>query len=218
MNDRAINVDRVFDLAGAICDDCASEKDFAELDSIVVADETSGRCYWDYCRMHVMLGMEACVHRALQKVREQDNLDLAALTPWESDALIATLPPAAPSVSSPVPGFLSTTIHGTVGYFSSGWPVAYLVATVIFGIGLLIGSVVHVSEPAQVARQSSVPSRSVVEPKMELVGRITGMVDCQWVQSPESRVQSPALDSQDSVSRLSWRQVRPGLRPDGNHL
>ena len=81
-----------------------------------------------------------------------------------------------------------------VGYFSSGWPVAYMVATVIFGIGLLIGSVVHVSQPAQVARQSSVPSRAVEEPKMEPVGRITGMVDCRW-EGSEVRGQASGLPS-----------------------
>ena len=79
----------------------------------------------------------------------------------------------------PAPIFLSTTLHGTVGYFSSGWPVAYLVATVIFGIGLLIGSLVHVSQPVQVARQSSAP-QPVVRRAAVNVGRITGMVDCKW--------------------------------------
>ena len=47
----------------------------------------------------------------------------------------------------------------TIDYFSSGWPVAYLIATVIFGIGLLIGSHVQCPSLKQVARQSSVPSR-----------------------------------------------------------
>ena len=100
-----------------------------------------------------------------------------------------SLPP-----SPPVLGFLGNTIHGTVSYFSSGWPVAYLVATVIFGIGLLIGSIVPVSQPAQVARQSSVPNRVVAEPKTELVGRITGMVDCRFDQRSEisdSKTQGP---------------------------
>ena len=91
---------------------------------------------------------------------------------------------------SPILPLLSTTLHGTFGYFSSGWPVAYLIATVIFGLGLLIGSVVHVSEPAQVARQSSVPSRVDAEPKMESVGRITGMVDCKWAGAA---LDSPAV-------------------------
>jgi hypothetical protein len=87
-----------------------------------------------------------------------------------------------------------SAIYGTFGYFSSGWPVAYLVATVIFGIGLTIGALVHVSPPAQVARHpAALPSP--LSPSSSVVGRITGMADCQWVQSPESRVQRPAVDS-----------------------
>ena len=85
--------------------------------------------------------------------------------------------------------FLTTTLPGTFGYFSSGWPVAYLIATVIFGLGLLIGSLVPVSEPEQVARQSSPPSRVDAEPRMERVGRITGMVDCRFVEGSGFRVQ-----------------------------
>ena len=52
-------------------------------------------------------------------------------------------------------------------------------ATVIFGVGLLIGSLVHVSQPVQVAKQSvSLPSP--LSPLPSVVGRITGMVDCKW--------------------------------------
>ena len=47
--------------------------------------------------------------------------------------------PAPLPSSSPHFSFLGNTMHGTVGYFSSGWPVAYLVATVIFGIGIASG-------------------------------------------------------------------------------
>ena len=82
----------------------------------------------------------------------------------------------------PSPAFplLTTTLPGTVGFFSSGWPVAYLVATVICGVGMLIGSLTPTSQPEQVARQPSVPRRLDAEPKTKLVGRITGMVDCKW--------------------------------------
>jgi hypothetical protein len=108
-------------------------------------------------------------------------------------------PVSVPSFA-PVSGFQGGESHATVGYFSSGWPVAYLVATVVLGVGLLIGAIVHVSTPAQVAVQSPPDTRNKLapEPKMDFVGRITGMVDCRWVQSPESRVQSP-----ESSSRLS---------------
>ena len=49
--------------------------------------------------------------------------------------------------------FPPTTLHGTLGYFPEGMPLAYLLATVMTGLGLLIGSLVHVSRPEQVASQ-----------------------------------------------------------------
>ena len=79
------------------------------------------------------------------------------LQPFSPDAdsspfeLSAELRVTTPQNSPPLQ-FLSTTLHGTFGYLSSGWPVAYLVATVIFAIGALVGSLVYVSQPAQVAR------------------------------------------------------------------
>ena len=58
-------------------------------------------------------------------------------------------------------------------------PLAYVIATVIFGFGLLVGSVIHVAGPTEVARQSaSFPSP--LSPLPSVVGRITGMVDCKW--------------------------------------
>ena len=131
------------------------------------------------------------------------------------------LAPDVPEVSSlQVSG---APLHGTVGFFSSGWPVAYMVATVVFGIGLLVGSVVHVSEPVQVARRSSVPGGAVAEPRTELVGRITGMVDCKWAGS-EVRGQGSGTENQKSEIRNLQSLVAlgdrncPRLRSDGNHL
>ena len=95
------------------------------------------------------------------------------------------------------------TIHGTVGYFSSGWPVAYLVATVIFGIGLLIGSLMPVSEPAQLpAIRPSPPSPP---PLPSMVGRITGMVDCQW------EVQGQGQGSETPLSAGRGARVRAAV-------
>jgi hypothetical protein len=99
-------------------------------------------------------------------------------------------PPIAPVESL---GLLGTTIHSTIGYLSSGWPVAYLVATVIFGLGLFIGSVVHVSPPEQVAEQTMSPAarqQPASVPSRQFVGRITGMVGCQWTD-PNTAVPGP---------------------------
>ena len=180
MSDHAINVDRVFDLTGAICDDCASQDDLVELDSIVIADEVSGRHYWNYCRMHVMLRMEARVHRALQAVHERGKPDLTALAPWESDALFATIPATTSSVLPTTPTLFSTTFHGTIGFFSQELPFSLLIATLLTGFGLWIASLVYVSGPEKIAKDSSSPMQSSFDPTLEIVGKITGMVDCKW--------------------------------------
>ena len=70
--------------------------------------------------------------------------------PMMTDDMVSSATPDAPDQSErscSLSPLLSTTLPGTVGWFSSGWPLAYLIATVIFGIGLLVGSVMHVSQP-----------------------------------------------------------------------
>ena len=107
-------------------------------------------------------------------------LALAGDAPFDIPATLpAVLPPQDISLTF---GSSSPAFHNTFGYFSSGWAAAYLVATVIFGIGLAIGAITHVSQPTQVA--SHVPATekapSPNDRAMEVVGRITGMADCRW--------------------------------------
>ena len=64
--------------------------------------------------------------------------------------------PADPPNEVPVPpivpvqphGLLASELRTSGGVFTSGWPVAYLIATVVFAIGLAIGAIVHVSQPS----------------------------------------------------------------------
>jgi len=180
MSDRPVNVDRVFELAGAICDASASADDLVELDSLVVADETSRRNYWDYCWIHVSLRTEARLHRALWRIRERDDLDSAALTPWESDTLGAMMSPVASAPCFPTHTFLSTALHGTIGFFSQELPFSLLIATVLTSLGLWAASMVYVSSPDKIAKDSSPPVRSSFDPTLNVVGKITGMVNCKW--------------------------------------
>ena len=82
-------------------------------------------------------------------------------------------------------GLLGAVGHGIFGHYSSGWPVAYLIATVIFGIGLLIGSLIPASCPQEIAKQSRLPAvdrQLQREPKRAIVGRVSGAIDCLWAQ------------------------------------
>ena len=71
---------------------------------------------------------------------------------------------------------------GAANSLSSGWLTAYLVATVVVTIGIAIAGFTHVSSPEQFATVArTVPEQQrAVAPKTVIVGRITGMVDCQW--------------------------------------
>ena len=74
-----------------------------------------------------------------------------------------------------------------LSYFSTGWPMAYLLATVIMASGLLTCAYTYVSRPTETANhtttgekqnsQSPIPNSS---PKAEIVGRITKIADCVW--------------------------------------
>ena len=79
---------------------------------------------------------------------------------------------------SPAPTFL----HNTLGFFPEGMPLAYMVATVVTGLGILIASHIYVSGPNRwhdnPAALPSPPSLTSYPPSV--VGRITGLVDCKW--------------------------------------
>jgi hypothetical protein len=125
---------------------------------------------------------DAC--RLYAKYMEMSTMLPSVLEPAGEFLLPDDFPPERRESAIPfAPAFFSTVLHHPVGYFS-GWPVAYLIATVILGVGLVIGTITHVSRPGQVAY---IAAPAVDAPKTSLqpstggVGRITGMVECQWV-------------------------------------
>ena len=102
--------------------------------------------------------------------------------------------------------------------------MAYLVASLIVGLGLLVGGLVHVSHPEQVARQFA-PLPSALSSPPSVVGRITGIVDCKWANvglwvrsEHQEEKQISNLNPKSQISRLSRATIRPLPRSDGNHL
>ena len=87
---------------------------------------------------------------------------------------------------------------GSASHVFDGWPLAYLVASVILIFGLAVGRLVPVSEPVSQADRTFAANEvrhSVT------VGRVTNMIDCEWEKSwdsgqrsavSEERLPSPA--------------------------
>jgi hypothetical protein len=197
MSDPEAKVDRLSNLTAAVCDGSASDRDVDELDAALIADEQSRRRYLKYCRLHVSLEMEMQARSALRRLQARDRIDAESLTPWESEALAAATPPipSAPSALAS-PGVFSAGLYGSVGYLASGWPVAYLIATAILSVGLLIGAVTHVSRPEQ--QFASLPSpfgrgaggeggERLNSPLPSVVGQITAMANCRLAAGSRSK-------------------------------
>jgi hypothetical protein len=116
--------------------------------------------------------------------------------------------PSPDAVAFPTIGIPITTIPGTVGFFSSDWSLSYLIATVVCGIAALIGSLIYVSRYEQVVDDTpSSAAKHQLEPlpKVETVGRITGMVDCKWAKG------SDPLRGNDVVSLGREFKLESGL-------
>ena len=81
--------------------------------------------------------------------------------------------------------------HPTLGYFSSGWPVAYLMATVIFGIGLLIGCLDACVRPGAGCRAIAISRTEQVAPSQRW--RLSARLPVWWIASGLIRAPRPFM-------------------------
>jgi hypothetical protein len=80
--------------------------------------------------------------------------------------------------------YFGSAIQNTFAPISSGWPMAYLIATLVVGIGMLVGAFTYISQPVHVANRIRPAIQESTTPfqtrERVTVGRITGMADCRW--------------------------------------
>lgn len=191
MSDCTINTDRLMHLVEMVCDDEASDSEIVELNTALLNNYLLRCWYLDYCQIRVALRLSLRARRAAQKLHQQmssdrdlpDSGENGATSGGETSLPIARLP------------LFSAALHGTFGYLSSGWPMAYLMAAVIMGIGLAIAAVVCVSRPTMVVEhlKPTMEKFSRLAPQAELVGRITGKMDCVWGRDGERVNQKSAI-------------------------
>ena len=182
MSEHPATDDRLLRLAEAVCEKTASSEELAELDSLLLADEASCYRYLSYCRMHVGLKMDMLSHEAAKNACKRIDMELADTAAMASDISCG-------QISSGIPlNLLSTTFHSTVGFFSQEIPFSLLIATVVTGLGLWIGSIIFVTHHKQIADNNQPPRPTVAMPQAEYIGRITGMVDVQWADATTAAV------------------------------
>jgi hypothetical protein len=163
----------------------ASADDFAELVAHHLAGELS-----DIQRGQLNAQLAAKPERCRQFVAMciQAHLFATCIDPeFTAEEYLANcsdsddLMPADPS-SSILGRSVSMTWHRTVTSVFSGWPVAYLVATVVLGVGLLISSLTYVSQPVRItdAHSASIPNANASP--ATCVAQVTGIEECRWAK------------------------------------
>lgn len=162
------------DLLSRLLDDKLDDGEREQLMDLLQYDPDARELYHEHIALHAMLHWIDC--EPLEHVA--DESPLVRMAP--SDTL--------PTSRTPILGFLGDAIHSTMSYSFDGWPLAYLVATVIVVTGLVFGGLISVPTVTQVARESAFPVefwRNAAAPK---VGRITATLDCSWADgSPVAR-------------------------------
>jgi hypothetical protein len=208
-------LNELYALAGALCEGTLDADHAAQLESLVLGDADLRRHYIVYMQIHASAektldkgeptaGNEALGSEADPASRAMND-ELPRQIGISVDA--TSLPIHQSSFSthhsqavSPIPPIIIQTLPSpasSLPSFISGWPVAYLVATVIFGVGLVIAAFTYVSQPVEIVQQSTNP-QSVIpnpSPSATIVGRITGMVECVWESGQRSAVSGQQLQS-----------------------
>ena len=156
-------------LVEALLDERITSDDAARLDQYIRRDEAARWVYVQYANLYAGLRWD----RGSRRDPHADNEPPHVATP----------------VSAPIQGFLGDTTPGTLSLFAGSWALAYLIATVTLGLGLLIGSLTPVSDPIPIAHKRLSPAESPRQPDAAPVGLITGMVDCQFAEGSRFRVQ-----------------------------
>jgi hypothetical protein len=189
-------------LLAALVDGELGEKQFSQLQQYLSEHPAAEVYYRRYMRLCAFLEFE---HAAIKTDDGPDARDAAGndrrgtddelpaqLLPHNLGAF-PTLPPSTmePPVAPSLLPLFSTTLSDPVAYFS-GWPVAYVVATVLLAAGLIAAHLTPKSYPVQTV-QRSLPTRgrSLPGPEMQSVGRITGMVDCRFAAGSKTEGQRP---------------------------
>ena len=145
-------------LVDAYCTDSIEASDLRELEALLSDDAEARRYLSAYCRMHAELFFSVEAAHAVQAVRAP-----------------VSLPTPAPSDTS----ILGSVWSGTVGYFSQTGPLSYLVATVLFAVGMWFGSQITISRSMDRTGQGRTVQADR-PPASSAVARITALADCKW--------------------------------------
>jgi hypothetical protein len=164
----------------ARCSDAPMTRQEAErLNELLASDAQAQQMFVDYAML------DACLEMVWAGGEERENGDLAIFAPVPAEQSIPVIIQASPILSTPLSAF-----HTSVG----GLLFSYGVAAFVVAVGLMIGWACQVSYPQadlqQIVDKTPHLDPAPITPESEtaFVGRITGMVDCRWVDPRQAPI------------------------------
>ena len=163
----------------AVCEHCREFEPPAEMavwiESLIDGDITSEQ---HNSLTHFLKEDAAARRRFLDEMQMHAALKWDGLDGFDADEETGSVP----TYAAPPFTLFTAAVHNTLGFFSQEIPFAMLIASVITCLGLLAGSMIYVAQPQPVANDFH-PSKSTFAgtvSERNIVGRVTGMVDCRW--------------------------------------
>jgi hypothetical protein len=201
---------RLQELAQTVCRDELTAGEGAELETLLY-DDRACRWYRDFCLLHTELWFITKAAKADAAAQEQLRRRAEAGDEVTAAESSSSMPMKSRDGSAVSPGwFPISDSYAATGYLTSGWPAAYLIATVILGLGLLIGAVTHVSPPEQIVQHARSLAPSLPQ-SPAVVGQVTGMVDCRFATGSKSEDLRPIEVRTANEPRPT--NGRPEMRP-----
>ncbi len=204
MSEIAEHVDELYELAGAQCEGRLSVAQIARLEELVLGDARLRRMYIIYMHLHARAEQnwtgdegekterggrrtEGGRRRTEGGRRRADTKGsrIGNQGPVLSPPASGLQPLSPPIVLDPSATHYSpSTSHSSLG----NWVFSYTVATLFvcfFILGAWAIKITHRRELANNSRRQTTSGKTVQEPQMVFVGRITGMAEVKWSQDPD---------------------------------
>lgn len=180
MNRDSRQLEELYSLFDDLCDARLSESDAARLDRLLRDDPDARREYFCYLDLHAGLGLIEAGKDGVHEVMSDES-------PCEACGVV-DLQAASPTGHSEFiihhPAFASSFV-GSVAF-------SYMIAVLLVSAGLAIAWAWKLPDLTQVATSPSPThtEKGQPTPGMTFVGRITGLVNCEWAD-PETAVVGP---------------------------
>ena len=177
--------DELWELASRYCNDSLDAAGVARLETLLADDPQTRSFFGVYASMHAELTWRfRCGAADASEISEIEALDFPAVEP--GDRPIISIFPTPPL----------STIHYPLSTDFVGGPVfSYMVATVVLCL-MLLGAWAHkITHVGQMVAHDNAnpPIHSADGTQFAVVGRVTGMKDCRWVDDNDGTMLGAAV-------------------------